>query len=76
MLDNAKTLMHALRGYYGKQLKDPITLVTLLHLVLTLVHFIVWASTYGGVNGNGPSNVSTILKKYCIYNLRAIALYF
>ena len=58
MLDNAKTLMHAMRGYYGKQLHDPITLVMLLHLILTLLHFIVWASTYGGVNGNGPSNVS------------------
>ena len=59
LLDNLKTLMHALKGYYGKRLHDPITLVMLLHLILTLVHFIVWASSYGGVNGNGPIKVSS-----------------
>ena len=56
-LDNVRTLWHALRAYYMRQLADPITLIMLLHLVLTVVHFIVWASSYGGVNGSGPKQV-------------------
>ncbi len=57
VLDNLRTLWYALRSYYARQLADPTTLVMLLHLLLTVVHFITWASSYGGVDGLGPAQV-------------------
>ncbi|GAX79471.1 hypothetical protein CEUSTIGMA_g6912.t1 [Chlamydomonas eustigma] len=55
--DNLGTLWHALHGYYSRQCSDPVTLMMMLHLWLSVVHFTVWASSYGGVNGTGPSQV-------------------
>jgi hypothetical protein len=40
----------------GRKLADPITLLLATHILLTLIHFITWASSYGGVDGAGPSN--------------------
>jgi hypothetical protein len=55
------TFWHALHGYYSRQYSDPITLVMMLHLWLSVVHFTVWAASYGGVNGSGPSQVQKMV---------------
>lgn len=52
-------LRHALAGYYRRQLHDPIRLIMLFHEIITFVHFITWASSYGGIGGSGPTFVST-----------------
>lgn len=51
-----RTLAHSLSGYYRRQLRDPTTVMMLSHQLLTLVHFITWASAYGGIEGSGPSD--------------------
>ncbi len=72
--ENLITLVVALQGFYARQLSDPTSLVMLLHLLLSVVHFVTWASSYGGVNGSGPRAVSTegfliflSKKNYCFY---------
>jgi hypothetical protein len=39
-----------------RMLDDPWLFVWHLHLVLTLIHFVLWVSTYGGVGGPGPAS--------------------
>lgn len=48
--------MHAYKGYIRRMLKDPVMFVILFHIFATFVHFITWASSYGGVNGGGPTS--------------------
>jgi hypothetical protein len=45
-------------GYYRRQAHDPLTLCSASHVMLTVVHFLIWVAAYGGVGGTGPSDVS------------------
>ncbi len=42
-----RTLVHGLVGYYSRQIRDPVTLLMLCHILLTITHFITWSSTHG-----------------------------
>lgn len=50
-------MIHAYKGYIRRMFKDPISFILLFHIFATFVHFITWASAYGGVNGHGPKNM-------------------
>mmetsp|Transcript_1453 Transcript_1453/g.3191 ORF Transcript_1453/g.3191 Transcript_1453/m.3191 type:complete len:1024 (-) Transcript_1453:1638-4709(-) len=54
---HVRAIIHSLHGYFRRQAADPILFVMSLHILLTFVHFITWASTYGGVDGSGPDKV-------------------
>jgi hypothetical protein len=41
--------------------EDPWLFVWHLHLLLTMMHFITWASSYGFVGGQGPSSITVRL---------------
>lgn len=37
--------------------EDPWLFVWHLHLLLTVIHFITWISSYGFVGGSGPDSI-------------------
>lgn len=45
-------------------IQDPIQFVHVFHHSATLVHFVIWASTYGGVGGGGPGGDSVRLLEF------------
>jgi hypothetical protein len=59
--DAHKTRVRAVleTSYEGfvRLMEDPWLFVWHLHLVLTLIHFIIWISSYGWVGGAGPSSL-------------------
>lgn len=59
--DAHKTHLRAVleTSYEGfvRLMEDPWLFVWHLHLVLTLIHFIIWISSYGWVGGAGPSSL-------------------
>ncbi len=58
-MDLVRIVRDAISSYFVVQLHDPVTLVMVFHMVCTFVHFVTWASTYGGVGGSGPDKVRT-----------------
>eukprot|EP00198_Chlamydomonas_reinhardtii_P002422 XP_001691758.1 transient receptor potential ion channel protein [Chlamydomonas reinhardtii] len=63
-LRHVQTLLHAYRGYVKRMIQDPIQFVHVFHHSATLVHFVIWASTYGGVGGGGPGGDSVRLLEF------------
>ncbi|KAG2493527.1 hypothetical protein HYH03_008341 [Edaphochlamys debaryana] len=72
-LRHVKTLLHAYRGYLKRMVRDPIQFVHVFHNCATLVHFVIWASCYGGVGGSGSTNVKLIEFDDVVVSLMALS---
>ncbi|KXZ41393.1 hypothetical protein GPECTOR_497g455 [Gonium pectorale] len=73
MLRHIKTMLHAYRGYLKRMMRDPIQFVHVFHNCATLVHFVVWASCYGGVGGSGSTNLRLLEFDDVVVSLMALS---
>ncbi|GIL76046.1 hypothetical protein Vretimale_5686 [Volvox reticuliferus] len=68
-----RTLLHAYRGYLKRMVRDPIQFVHLFHNCATLVHFIIWATSFDGVNGSATHNVRLLEFDDVVVSLMALS---